>query len=50
MIEARGLARTFTAGHGTVEAVRGVDLSVAAARSWGSSARTGPGRPRRCGC
>ncbi|MEV4678778.1 ATP-binding cassette domain-containing protein [Actinomadura sp. NPDC049382] len=28
MIEARGLARTFTGGHGTVEAVRGVDLSV----------------------
>ncbi|GAA2439994.1 ATP-binding cassette domain-containing protein [Actinomadura vinacea] len=28
MIEARGLARTFTTKHGTVEAVRGVDLDV----------------------
>ncbi|SNS97796.1 ABC-2 type transport system ATP-binding protein [Actinomadura meyerae] len=44
MIEARGLARTFTGRHGTVEAVRGVDLSVAPGEIVGFLGPNGAGK------
>ncbi|WP_433469745.1 ATP-binding cassette domain-containing protein [Spirillospora sp. CA-128828] len=44
MIKARGLARTFTGGHGTVEAVAGVDLSVAAGEIVGFLGPNGAGK------
>ncbi|TDD63544.1 ATP-binding cassette domain-containing protein [Actinomadura darangshiensis] len=44
MIEARGLARTFTGGHAAVEAVRGVDLSVAPGEIVGFLGPNGAGK------
>ncbi|MFC4053696.1 ATP-binding cassette domain-containing protein [Actinomadura syzygii] len=44
MIDARGLARTFTGRHGTVEAVRGVDLSVAPGEIVGFLGPNGAGK------
>jgi ABC-2 type transport system ATP-binding protein len=44
VIEARGLARTFTGRHGTVEAVRGVDLSVAPGEIVGFLGPNGAGK------
>ncbi|MEU5883086.1 ATP-binding cassette domain-containing protein [Spirillospora sp. NPDC047279] len=44
MIEASGLARTFTTKHGTVEAVRGVDLSVAPGEIVGFLGPNGAGK------
>jgi ABC-type glutathione transport system ATPase component len=50
IIEARGLARTFKSRKRTVEAVRGVDLTVHDGESSVSSGRTARGRPRSCAC
>ena len=50
MISARGLARSFRTRGAVVEAVRGVDLTVAGARSSASSARTARARPPPCAC
>ncbi|MEW2354353.1 ATP-binding cassette domain-containing protein [Spirillospora sp. NPDC029432] len=44
MIEAHGLARTFTTRHGTVEAVRGVDLAVAPGEIVGFLGPNGAGK------
>jgi ABC-2 type transport system ATP-binding protein len=44
MIEARGLSRTFRSRHGTVEAVRGVDLSVRAGEIVGFLGPNGAGK------
>ncbi|WP_307797400.1 ATP-binding cassette domain-containing protein [Actinomadura barringtoniae] len=44
MIEASGLARTFTTKHGTVEAVRGVDLAVGAGEIVGFLGPNGAGK------
>lgn len=44
MIDARGLARTFTTGHGTVEAVRGVDLAAAPGEIVGFLGPNGAGK------
>jgi len=44
VIEASGLARTFTTKHGTVEAVRGVDLTVGAGEIVGFLGPNGAGK------
>ncbi len=45
IIEARGLARTFTSRKRTVHAVRGVDLTVEAGEIVGFLGPNGAGKP-----
>ncbi len=50
IIEAQGLARTFTKGRQKVEAVRGVDLTVKQGEIVGFLGPSGAGRLPRCEC
>jgi ABC-2 type transport system ATP-binding protein len=49
-ITAVGLRKTYGSGDDEVEAVRGVDLEVAAGEVFGFLVRTGPASRPRCGC
>jgi hypothetical protein len=50
IITTTDLRKSFGAKGGAVEAVRGVSIDVARARSSASWDRTAPERPPRCGC
>ena len=50
IIEARGLVRTFKSRKRTVEAVRGVDLTVGKGEIVGFLGPNGAARPPRCAC
>ncbi|MEA5050696.1 MAG: ATP-binding cassette domain-containing protein [Oscillospiraceae bacterium] len=44
MIELRGVSKTFTSGDGSVEACRGIDLSIAAGEIFGIIGKSGAGK------